>query len=81
MKRCWDEEPEGRPTADKIVDAITKWQSDEQILLELSRSRERYKQALNQKIASGKIIDSDEIYSDEIYSDKIYTDSANKLIL
>ncbi|CAG8466631.1 6439_t:CDS:2 [Cetraspora pellucida] len=73
MKQCWNEESERRPSADKVVEAFTKWQNDDQILLTLTKSGERFKQVMNQ-ITSGEIIYSDEIYSDKTYSDKIYSD-------
>ncbi|CAG8726817.1 5056_t:CDS:1, partial [Cetraspora pellucida] len=73
MKQCWDEESERRPSADEVVEAFTKWQNDEQILLELSKFSEIFMRVMKQ-IANGEIIYSDEIYSDKIYSDKIYSD-------
>ncbi|RIB13639.1 kinase-like domain-containing protein [Gigaspora rosea] len=39
MKGCWEKESKKRPTADKICEIFTEWQSNEKILLELSVSK------------------------------------------
>ncbi|CAG8726979.1 2471_t:CDS:1, partial [Ambispora leptoticha] len=41
MKECWDKDPEKRPPAKKLCDIFNRWQDDENILLELSRSETR----------------------------------------
>ena len=40
MKKCWEREPENRPSAIKISEILKEWQSDENILLELTKSDE-----------------------------------------
>ncbi|RIB23380.1 kinase-like domain-containing protein [Gigaspora rosea] len=62
MKQCWDKEPERRPSATKIIQTISKWQSDEVILLELSESNEKFKQIMSiiQEVVGAR---SDETYN------------------
>ncbi|RIB20767.1 kinase-like domain-containing protein [Gigaspora rosea] len=36
MKRCWDQDPENRPTAQELCDIFREWQYDEKILSELN---------------------------------------------
>ncbi|RIB14253.1 kinase-like domain-containing protein [Gigaspora rosea] len=43
MKQCWEREPENRPSAIKICEILTEWQSNEKILSELAKSDELLK--------------------------------------
>ncbi|RIB17764.1 kinase-like domain-containing protein [Gigaspora rosea] len=52
MKRCWNMEPEKRPTASEIDDIFTKWRNNESILLELAES---CKQLRNIKIEDKQV--------------------------
>jgi serine/threonine protein kinase len=49
MKRCWDENPENRPSAVKIEEIFTEWQNDERILSELTKSNDRILLELKRK--------------------------------
>ncbi|RIB11023.1 kinase-like domain-containing protein [Gigaspora rosea] len=40
MKKCWERDPIKRPSAQKIIEILTEWQNDENILLELTKSDE-----------------------------------------
>ncbi|RIB01356.1 kinase-like domain-containing protein [Gigaspora rosea] len=40
MKKCWEKEPIKRPSAQKIIEILTEWQNDKNILLELTKSDE-----------------------------------------
>ncbi|RIB00017.1 hypothetical protein C2G38_2236008 [Gigaspora rosea] len=39
MRECWDKDPENRPSAEKLCEIFKKWQDDENILLELNKSK------------------------------------------
>ncbi|RIB17766.1 hypothetical protein C2G38_1402683 [Gigaspora rosea] len=52
MKKCWNMEPEKRPTASEIYDIFTECQNNEIILLELAES---YKQLRNIKIEDKQV--------------------------
>ncbi|CAG8734435.1 9562_t:CDS:1, partial [Cetraspora pellucida] len=39
MRECWDKEPKNRPSAKKLCEIFKKWQDDENILLELNKSK------------------------------------------
>ncbi|RIB16421.1 kinase-like domain-containing protein [Gigaspora rosea] len=41
MRKCWDGNPENRPSAENIYDSFIEWQDDENILLELSESTKK----------------------------------------
>jgi len=47
MKRCWEENPENRPSAAKIYEIFTEWQNSEKILLELTESNKILKNTSN----------------------------------
>ena len=53
MEKCWDGNPENRPSAKKIYEIFTEWQNDEKILLELTESN--------------KILKNTETYSEAVY--------------
>ena len=50
MKRCWEENPENRPSAAKIYEIFTEWQNSEKILLELTESNKILKNTENTHI-------------------------------
>ncbi|CAG8797196.1 7475_t:CDS:1, partial [Cetraspora pellucida] len=39
MRKCWDKYPEKRPSAKDLCEIFAKWQSNENILLELNESK------------------------------------------
>ncbi|RIB22031.1 hypothetical protein C2G38_2297184 [Gigaspora rosea] len=50
MKKCWNMDPEKRPTSKEIYDTFTEWQSNETILLELSESDKKLQNIKNKDI-------------------------------
>ncbi|RIB16779.1 hypothetical protein C2G38_2089997 [Gigaspora rosea] len=40
MNKCWERDPIKRPSAQKIIEILTEWQNDKNILLELTKSDE-----------------------------------------
>jgi hypothetical protein len=50
MKRCWDKDPEKRPSADEIYDIFLEWQNNENILLELSEYDKKIQGITNEHI-------------------------------
>ncbi|RIB02363.1 hypothetical protein C2G38_2125403 [Gigaspora rosea] len=43
MKKCWERDSIKRPSAQKIIEILTEWQNDKNILLELTKSEELLK--------------------------------------
>ena len=39
MKRCWNKNPEERPSAEELCEVFKKWHGDDQILKELNKSK------------------------------------------
>ncbi|RIB02359.1 kinase-like domain-containing protein [Gigaspora rosea] len=55
MKKCWERDPIKRPSSQKILEILTEWQNDKNILLELTKSDEILK---NQSIHIQSYFDS-----------------------
>ncbi|RIB16778.1 hypothetical protein C2G38_2089984 [Gigaspora rosea] len=66
MKKCWERDPIKRPSAQKIIEILTEWQNDKNILLELTKSEELLK---NQSIHIQSFSDSSD-GSDGSYKSK-----------
>ncbi|RIB19064.1 kinase-like domain-containing protein [Gigaspora rosea] len=68
MEKCWDEDPENRPSAAKIHEIFTEWQINEKILLDLSESEEILKENENMNFP---------VYPKSMYTSKFiyYTNS------
>ncbi|RIB01366.1 hypothetical protein C2G38_2127824 [Gigaspora rosea] len=47
MKRCWDNDPEKRPSALKICETFSEWQNDENILFKLTEYDKKIRQIRN----------------------------------
>ncbi|RIB20324.1 kinase-like domain-containing protein [Gigaspora rosea] len=50
MKKCWNMDPKKRPTAKEIYDTFVEWQSNENILLELSESDKKLQNIKNENM-------------------------------
>ncbi|KAF0387223.1 serine/threonine protein kinase [Gigaspora margarita] len=77
MKKCWERDPIKRPSAQKIIEILTEWQNDKNILLELTKSEETLK---NQSIHMHSYFDI--IYKSKFieFTKSFYRDSdLNKL--
>ncbi|RIB17765.1 hypothetical protein C2G38_1402662 [Gigaspora rosea] len=61
MKKCWNMEPEKRPTGSEIYDIFTEWRNNENILSELSESD---KQLRNKKI------EDKQVYNESYYKSR-----------
>ncbi|RIB29051.1 kinase-like domain-containing protein [Gigaspora rosea] len=60
IKKCWNAEPEKRPTAKEICNILAEWQNDETILSELSESDEKLQNIKNEDTGT-------QIYNDSHY--------------
>ncbi|RIB22019.1 hypothetical protein C2G38_2076690, partial [Gigaspora rosea] len=82
MKKCWERDPIKRPSAQNIIEILTEWQNDKNILLELTKSEETLK---NQRIHIQSYSDgSDGGYKSKFieFTSSFYQDSdLNKLIV
>ncbi|RIB17378.1 hypothetical protein C2G38_2088330, partial [Gigaspora rosea] len=47
MKRCWDNDPEKRPSALKICETFSEWQNDENVLFKLIEYDKKSRQISN----------------------------------
>ncbi|RIB17995.1 kinase-like domain-containing protein [Gigaspora rosea] len=63
MKMCWDRDPKQRPSAENIYKLFMEWQTNKEILLELSES---------EKILDGEIVKSP-VYTKTNYTKTNYT--------
>ncbi|CAG8775240.1 12144_t:CDS:1, partial [Ambispora leptoticha] len=68
MKKCWESEPDNRPSSLEIREIFTKWQNDETILLELDKSKDILKNVKDMQMQA---------YPEVIYTSKFinYTTS------
>ncbi|RIB29357.1 hypothetical protein C2G38_2011234 [Gigaspora rosea] len=78
MKRCWENDPEKRPSAVKICETFAEWQNDKKILFELTEYDKKMRLLMkgqmnivindNSKLS---IVINDKVnYSKEIYTDQ-----------
>ncbi|RIB15335.1 kinase-like domain-containing protein [Gigaspora rosea] len=69
MKKCWENDPEKRPSAIEICEAFAKWQIDIKILSELTEYDTKIKQRnIIDDIIINKVNSTNEIYSDQFFS-------------
>ncbi|RIB29355.1 hypothetical protein C2G38_2056976 [Gigaspora rosea] len=78
MKRCWENNPEKRPSAVEICETFTEWQNDKMIIFELTEYDKKMMKGqmnfvINNNFKLSAAINDKVYYSKGIYTDQFVT--------